>query len=129
MLKRRQEIYEEIYPETTKSEKVKKNLKQFNTETETVAVSDNYSNSNGLPLDTFTADTAKKTGLSDRTIRRDLQLSKNLDSGGVNGVFGFIGLIKPFPKKLRKGFPLSHFFFFIPCILKVIHSRFLASHR
>ena len=61
MLKRRQEIYEEIYPETTKSEKVKKNLKQFNTETETVAVSDNYSNSNGLPLDTFTADTAKKT--------------------------------------------------------------------
>ena len=44
-------------------------------------------------------------------IRRDLQLSKNLDSGGVNGVFGFIGLIKPFPKKLRKvfSFPISSF--------------------
>ena len=30
---------------------------------------------------TFVSDTSKKTGLSDRTIQQDLQLSKNLDSG------------------------------------------------
>ena len=81
LLKRRQEIYEELYPETTKSEKVKKNLKQFSTETDTVSVSDNDSNSKCLQVNTFTADTAKKTGLSDRTIQQDLQLSKNLDDG------------------------------------------------
>ena len=80
MLKRRQEIYEELYPETTKSEKVKKNLKQFNTETDTVSVSDEDSIDEESRANTFTTNTAKKTGLSDRTIRRDLQLSKNLDS-------------------------------------------------
>ena len=105
MLKRRQEIYEELYPEAKAEEKRKIGLKNQNPRADTVSARETES---------FSADTAKKTGLSDRMIRQDLQLSKNLDSGGVNGVFGFIGLIKPFPKKLRKIFFLSHFFFFIP---------------
>ncbi len=92
LLKRRQEIYEGLYPEATKSEKVKKNLKQFNTENDTVSFSDGSSNDmvlngeeNEENLDSaetsFVSDTAKKTGLSERTIQRDLQLAKNLDEG------------------------------------------------
>ena len=71
MLKRRQEIYEELYPLAKAEEKRKIGL---NVSGETV------SSLTDTP-DTFTVDTAKKTGLSDRTIQRDLQLSKNLDSG------------------------------------------------
>jgi hypothetical protein len=71
MLKRRQEIYEELYPLAKAEEKRKIGI---NVSADTVsALTD--------APDTFTVDTAKKTGLSDRTIRRDLQLSKNLDSG------------------------------------------------
>ena len=92
MLKRRQEIYEELHPEATKSEKVKKNLKQFNTENDTMSFSDGSSNDTALDgekneenLDSaetsFVSDTAKKTGLSERTVQRDLQLAKNLDEG------------------------------------------------
>ena len=90
LLKRRQEIYEGLYPEATKSEKVKKNLKQFNTENDTVSFSDGSSNDmvldgekNEENLDSaetsFVSDTAKKTGLSERTVQRDLRLAKNLD--------------------------------------------------
>lgn len=74
MLKRRQEIYEELYPEAKAEEKRKRkpsNHAEFCADT--VSAQKNETES-------FTADTAKKTGLSDRTIRRDLQLSKNLDS-------------------------------------------------
>ena len=86
MLKRRQEIYEKLYPDFAKSEKVKKNLKQFNsTENETVSFSDKGSNNeslNGEKKDeNFVSDTAKKTGLSERTVQQDLQLAKNLDKG------------------------------------------------
>ncbi len=92
LLKRRQEIYEELHPEATKSEKVKKNLKQFNTENDTMSFSDGSSNDTALDgekneenLDSaetsFVSDTAKKTGLSERTVQRDLQLAKNLDEG------------------------------------------------
>ncbi len=86
MLKRRQEIYEKLHPDFAKSEKVKKNLKQFNsTENETVSFSDKGSNNEGLKGEkndeNFVSDTAKKTGLSERTVQQDLQLSKNLDKG------------------------------------------------
>ena len=86
MLKRREEIYEKLHPDFTKSEKVKKNLKQFNsTESETVSLSDKDSNDEGLSGEkndkNFVSDTAKKTGLSERTVQQDLQLSKNLDEG------------------------------------------------
>ena len=69
MLKRRQEIYEELYPEAKAEEKRKigiKNLKQFTgAETVSAPVAE-------LETESFTADTAKKTGLSDRTIRQGL---------------------------------------------------------
>ncbi len=86
MLKRREEIYEKLHPDFTKSEKVKKNLKQFNsTENETVSFSDKGSNDEGLSVEkndeNFVSDTAKKTGLSERTVQQDLQLAKNLDEG------------------------------------------------
>ena len=86
MLKRRQEIYEKLHPDFAKSEKVKKNLKQFNsTENETVSFSDKGSNDEGLNGEkndeNFVSDTAKKTGLSERTVQQDLQLAKNLDKG------------------------------------------------
>ena len=86
MLKRRQEIYEKLHPDFTKSEKVKKNLKQFNpTENETVSFSDKSSNEEGLKGEkndeNFVSDTAKKTGLSERTVQQDLQLAKNLNEG------------------------------------------------
>ena len=64
MLKRRQEIYEEIYPEAKAEEKRKR--KPSNDAgfcAETVSAQKNETES-------FTADTAKKTGLSDRTIRQ-----------------------------------------------------------
>ena len=67
MLKRRQEIYEELYPEAKAEEKRKvgiKNLKHF-IGADTVSAPINETES-------FTVDTAKKTGLSDRTIRRGL---------------------------------------------------------
>ena len=86
MLKRRQEIYEKLHPDFAKSEKVKKNLKQFrSTENETVSFSDNGSNDAGLNGEkndgNFVSDTAKKTGLSERSVQQDLQLAKNLDEG------------------------------------------------
>ena len=86
MLKRRQEIYEKLHPDFAKSEKVKKNLKQFrSTENETVSFSDKGSNDAGLNGEkndgNFVSDTAKKTGLSERSVQQDLQLAKNLDEG------------------------------------------------
>ena len=75
MLKRRQEIYEELYPLAKAEEKRKRkpsNDAEF--------CDDTVSAQNDEPV-SFTVDTAKKTGLSDRTIQQDLQLSKNLDSG------------------------------------------------
>ena len=83
-LKRRQEIYETLYPESTRFEKVKNNLKPFHTDNETVSLSDRDSNDADLQdikiPDTFAEDTAKKTNLTARTIQQDLQLAKNLDS-------------------------------------------------
>ncbi len=86
MLKRRQEIYEELHPNFAKSEKVKRNLKQFRpTENETVSFSDGGSNDKALTGvkndENFVSDTAKKTGLSERAVQQDLQLAKNLDKG------------------------------------------------
>ena len=86
MLKRRREIYEELHPAFAKSEKVKKNLKQFRpTENETVSFSDGDSKDKALTGiksgDNFVSDTAKKTGLSERAVQQDLQLAKNLDEG------------------------------------------------
>ena len=82
-LKRRQEIYETLYPESSKSEKVKKNLKQFSTEKEMISFSDRDNDDKELQdnddINTFTEDTAKKTNLTARTIRQDLQLAKTLD--------------------------------------------------
>ena len=79
MLKRRQEIYEELYPEARAEEKRKRkpsNDAEFCDDT--VSAQKNETESE---TESFTTDTAKKTGLSDRTIQRDLQLSKNLDAG------------------------------------------------
>lgn len=86
ILKRRQEIYEELHPDFAKSEKVKRNLKQFcPTENETVSFSDRGSNDKALKGEkndeNFVSDTAKKTGLSERAVQQDLQLAKNLDEG------------------------------------------------
>ncbi len=86
ILKRRQEIYEELHPDFAKSEKVKRNLKQFcPTENETVSFSDRGSNDKALTGvkndENFVSDTAKKTGLSERAVQQDLQLAKNLDKG------------------------------------------------
>ncbi len=85
MLKRRQEIYEKLHPDSAKAEKVKKNLRQFHTENETVSFSDGGSNDKGLKGEkndeNFVSDTAKKTGLSERAVQQDLQLAKNLDEG------------------------------------------------
>ncbi len=75
MLKRRQEIYEELHPEAKAEEKRKEGLKQFH-RGETVSPRINTDES-----DTFTADTAKKTNLTERTIQQDLQIAKNLDDG------------------------------------------------
>jgi ParB/RepB/Spo0J family partition protein len=85
MLKRRQEIYEKLHPESSKFEKVKKNLKPFRTENETVSFSDGGSNDKALTGvkndENFVSDTAKKTGLSERAVQQDLQLAKNLGEG------------------------------------------------
>ena len=76
MLKRRQEIYEELHPEAKAEEKRKVGLKNQNPNprADTVSARENTP-------DTFTEDTAKKTNLTARTIRRDLQIAKNLDDG------------------------------------------------
>ena len=71
MLKRRQEIYEELHPEAKAEEKRKIGL---NVSAETVSALKN------MP-DTFTVETAKKLNLSERAIRQDLQIAKNLDDG------------------------------------------------
>jgi ParB-like chromosome segregation protein Spo0J/DNA modification methylase len=76
-LKRRQEIYETLYPETKAEEKRKRkpsNDAEFCEE----IVSAQKNDIDGT-LDTFTEDTAKKTNLTARTIRQDLQLAKDLD--------------------------------------------------
>ena len=86
-LKRRQEIYETLYPKSSKSEKVKKNLKQFSTVNTTengfVPFSDKDTNDADLQdnntIDSFTEDTAKKTNLSKSSIQKDLKLAKDLD--------------------------------------------------
>lgn len=72
LLKRRQEIYEELHPEAKAEEKKKRkgsNYAEFCDETVSLQ---------NTP-DTFTADTAKKTNLTERTIQQDLQIAKNLD--------------------------------------------------
>ena len=71
MLKRRQEIYEELHPEAKAEEKRKIGL---NVSAETVSALKNTP-------DTFTVETAKKLNLSERAIRQDLQIAKNLDDG------------------------------------------------
>ena len=73
MLKRRQEIYEELHPAAKAEEKRKVGLKQFN-RGETVSPRTDAGN-------TFVSDTSKKTGLSERAVQQDLQLAKNLDKG------------------------------------------------
>jgi beta-glucosidase-like glycosyl hydrolase len=73
LLKRRQEIYEELHPAATAEEKRKAGLKQFNRD-ETVSSRTGAGN-------TFVSDTSKKTGLSERAVQQDLQLAKNLDEG------------------------------------------------
>ena len=54
-------------------EKRKIGLKNQNPREETISA-------RGNEIESFTVDAAKKTGLSDRTVRHDLQLSKNFDS-------------------------------------------------
>lgn len=63
-LKRRKEIYEELYPET----KREANLKQYRNEI--ISFRDQPS---------FTEDTAKKTGVSRRTIEQEVQIAARLD--------------------------------------------------
>ncbi|MEO0247912.1 MAG: hypothetical protein ABIM20_08050 [candidate division WOR-3 bacterium] len=65
LLKRRKEIYEAMFPNATKAEKVKKNLKQFKNIPEKDIVS-------------FSEDTAQKTGESQRHIRRLIQIAESL---------------------------------------------------
>ncbi|MDA8299338.1 MAG: ParB N-terminal domain-containing protein [Deltaproteobacteria bacterium] len=76
LLKRRQEIYEELHPESAADEKRKIGLKNQNPRGETVS-----SRETPHKINTFVSDTAKKTGLSERAVQQDLQLAKNLDEG------------------------------------------------
>ncbi|WP_353928760.1 MT-A70 family methyltransferase [Desulfofundulus kuznetsovii] len=68
-LKRRKEIYEAKYPEAKAEERKRANLKQ-------------YRNAPGALRENtpsaFTTDTAKKTGLSPRTIQEDIQIAEKL---------------------------------------------------
>ncbi len=83
-LKRRQEIYEELHPETKAEEKRKaagaNNLQKFlSGETVSPLSETNNDELHDDDVDTFTEDTAKKTNLTERTIQQDLQIAKNLD--------------------------------------------------
>lgn len=69
LLARRKAIYEALYPEAKPEAKSKENLKQFaRTETRFASVEQ----------ETFATDTAKKVGLTDRSIQQDIQLATNL---------------------------------------------------
>ena len=86
MLKRRQEIYEELHPEAKAEEKRKSaganNLQKFlSGETVSPLSETNNDELHDDDVDTFTEDTAKKTNLTERTIQQDLQIAKNLDDG------------------------------------------------
>jgi ParB/RepB/Spo0J family partition protein len=81
LLKRRQDIYEELYPLAKAEEKRKVGLKNQNPRDETVSPRETPHK-----INTFVSDTSKKTGLSDRTIQHDLQLSKNLDTDVKNDI-------------------------------------------
>ncbi|MHB1697767.1 MAG: ParB/RepB/Spo0J family partition protein [bacterium] len=72
ILKRRQEIYEELHPEAKAKAKgaIASNKKQGK---------GNFDANDTMAVASFTEDTAKKTNLSERTIQRDLQIAKNLD--------------------------------------------------
>jgi ParB family transcriptional regulator, chromosome partitioning protein len=69
-LKRRKEIYESLYPKSTRVEKVKQNLKQ-NIDTALSAPSE---------ILTFTEDVSKKTGQSIRKIREDIQIASKINN-------------------------------------------------
>lgn len=99
-LAERKRIYETLYPESLRKNKVKKNLKQF---------ADNEIISPSEP--TFTADTAEKTGKSQRTIQQAVKVSegipkdikddiKNLES--INKVTELQALAKEKPEQQKK---------------------------
>jgi len=67
-LNRRKEIYELLYPESKRENKVKSNLKQF-TDSEIISSS---------VQKTFTQDTAEKTGKSQRSIQQSVQIANNI---------------------------------------------------
>jgi hypothetical protein len=73
-LARRKEIYEGLHPETRWGYASLKNLKQFrNTEIATLTTSENLNNTKR-----FVSETSEKTGISERTIYRELQIATNL---------------------------------------------------
>jgi ParB family chromosome partitioning protein len=81
ILSRRKEIFELKYPDTKKSEIVKKNLKQFSTEKEIISLSDRTRHSNDLlkiNSKSFAKTTADKIGISSRSILQSIQISKNI---------------------------------------------------
>lgn len=67
-LKRRKEIYEILYPESKRAEKVKSNLKQY---------SDNE-NLSQSKTKSFAEDTAQKIGKSLRSVQQDIQIANNI---------------------------------------------------
>lgn len=64
-LKRRKEIYEEMYPESRQFSSEKQSARRSKEPSEII--------SHG-----FTVDTARKTGLSQRTIQQDIHIAKNI---------------------------------------------------
>src|SRR5262249_38167042 len=67
-LKRRKEVYEALYPEATAGQSKARGMNR--------ALGHNVSK---IISPTFTADTAKKTGVTRRTIQQDLQIATRLD--------------------------------------------------
>ncbi len=78
LLCRAKEIYELRHPESSKIEKIKKNLRQF-TDNDKMSLSDKVNNYNGLrDIKGFTENTADKISDSTRSIQRLMQISKNI---------------------------------------------------
>ena len=78
LLCRAKEIYELRHPESSKIEKIKKNLRQF-TDGDKMSLSDKVNNYNGLrDIKGFTENTADKISDSTRSIQRLMQISKNI---------------------------------------------------